>query len=37
MVLTVTEGSPKTPMLSVMQVKKGLKRKDVTYLAIFKE
>ncbi|KAL6328324.1 hypothetical protein AAG906_034467 [Vitis piasezkii] len=28
MVLTVTEGSPKTPMLSVMQVKKGLKRKD---------
>ena len=34
---TITESTPKTPMLSVMQVKKGLKRKEVTYLAILKE
>ncbi|KAL6336003.1 hypothetical protein AAG906_003630 [Vitis piasezkii] len=33
MVPTVTKGTPKTPMLSVMQVKKGLKRKEVIYLA----
>ena len=37
MVLTVTEGSPKTPMISVMQVKKGSKRKEVTYLTTLKE
>ena len=34
---TVTEGSPETPMLSAMQVKKWLKRKEVTYLATRKE
>ena len=27
MILTVIEGFPKTPLLSAMQVKKGLKRK----------
>ena len=37
MVPTVTKGSPKTPMLSTMQVKKGLKRKEVTYLATLKK
>ena len=37
MVPTVTEGTPKTPMLSAMQVKKGLKRKEVAYLATLKE
>ena len=37
MVPMVTEGMPKTSMLSAMQVKKGLKRKKVTYLAILKE
>ncbi|RVW62481.1 hypothetical protein CK203_063918 [Vitis vinifera] len=37
MVPTVTEGTPKTPMLSTMQVKKGLKRKEVAYLATLKE
>ncbi|RVW34706.1 hypothetical protein CK203_107126 [Vitis vinifera] len=37
MVPTITEGSPKTLMLSAMQVKKGLKRKEVTYLATLKE
>ena len=37
MVPTVTEGSSKTPMLSAMQVKRGLKRKEVTYLATLKE
>ena len=37
MVPTVTEGSPKTPMISAMQVKKGLKRKGVTYLATVEE
>ncbi|RVW28778.1 Transposon Ty3-G Gag-Pol polyprotein [Vitis vinifera] len=37
MVPTVTEGSHKTPMLSAMQVKKGLKRKEVIYLATLKE
>ncbi|RVW61382.1 Transposon Ty3-I Gag-Pol polyprotein [Vitis vinifera] len=37
MVPTVTEGTLKTPMLSAMQVKKGLKRKEVTYLATLKE
>ena len=34
---TVTEGSLETPMLSAMQVKKWLKRKEVTYLATRKE
>ncbi|RVW49003.1 hypothetical protein CK203_081013 [Vitis vinifera] len=33
MVPTVTEGTLKTPMLLAMQVKKGLKREEVTYLA----
>ncbi|KAL6338016.1 hypothetical protein AAG906_007832 [Vitis piasezkii] len=37
MVPTITEGTLKTPMLSAMQVKKGLKRKEVTYLATLKE
>ena len=37
MVPMVTEGMPKTPMLSAMQVKRRLKRKEVNYLAIFKE
>ncbi|RVW71430.1 Retrovirus-related Pol polyprotein from transposon 17.6 [Vitis vinifera] len=37
MVPTVTKGTLKTPMLSAMQVKKGLKRKEVTYLATLKE
>ena len=37
MVPTVTEGSPKTLMLLVMQVNKGLKRNKVTYLATLKK
>ena len=37
MVPTVTKGTLKTPMLSAMQVKKRLKRKEVTYLATLKE
>nr|CAN80593.1 hypothetical protein VITISV_040475 [Vitis vinifera] len=37
MVPTITESTLKTPMLSTMQVKKGLKRKEVTYLATLKE
>ena len=37
MVLTVIEGMPKTLMLLAMQVKKGLKKKEVTYLATLKE
>ena len=37
MVPTVTEGTPKTPMLSAMQIKKWLKRKEVTYLATLQE
>ena len=37
MVLTITEGSPKTLMISAMQVKRVLKRKNVTYLATHKE
>ena len=37
MVPTVTKGTPKTLMLSAMQVKKGLKKKEVTYLATLKE
>nr|CAN67852.1 hypothetical protein VITISV_020215 [Vitis vinifera] len=37
MVPTVTKGTLKIPMLSATQVKKGLKRKEVTYLATLKE
>ncbi|KAL6340379.1 hypothetical protein AAG906_006032 [Vitis piasezkii] len=37
MVPTLIGGSPKTPMISAMQVKKGLKRKNMTYLATLKE
>ena len=37
MVPMVIEGTLKTPMLSAMQVKKGLKREKVTYLATLKE
>ncbi|RVW72185.1 hypothetical protein CK203_059524 [Vitis vinifera] len=37
MVPTVNEGTLKIPMLSAMQVKKGLKREEVTYLATLKE
>ena len=37
MVPTITEGTLKIPMLSAMQVKKGLQRKEVTYLATLKE
>lgn len=33
----VTEGSPEIPLLSAMQVKKGLKNKQVTYMATLKE
>ena len=33
----ITEGLPKTPMLSTMKVKKWLKMKEVTYLATLKE
>ncbi|KAL6321756.1 hypothetical protein AAG906_035274 [Vitis piasezkii] len=34
---TITEGFPKTTMLSTMKVKKWLKRKEVTYLDTLKE
>ena len=37
MVPTITEGSPKTPMLSTLQLKERLKRKYVPYLATVKE
>ena len=37
MVPTITEGKAKTPMSSAMQLKKGLKKNEVTYLAAFKE
>ena len=37
MVPTITEGTLKTPMLSAMQVKKGLKKKEVTYLVTLNE
>ena len=37
MVPTVTEGKAKTPMLSSMQLEKGLKKNEVTYLATLKE
>ena len=36
MVPMVTEGLPKTPMLLAMQVKKGLKRNEVTYMTTLK-
>ena len=37
MVLPITESKAKTPMLSAMQLEKGLKRNEVTYLATLKE
>ena len=37
MVPTVIEGTLKTPILSAMQVKKGLKKEEVTYLATLKK
>ena len=33
MVPTITEGKTRTPMMSVMQLDKGLKKNEVTYLA----
>ena len=37
MVPTVTEGKTMTPMLSAIQLEKGLKNKEVTYLAALKD
>ena len=37
MVPTITEGKAKTPMLSAMQLEKGLKHNEVTYLAVLKD
>ena len=37
MVPTITESKAKTPMLSAMQLEKGLKKNEVTYLAVLKE
>ena len=37
MVPIVTEGKAETPMLSAMQLEKGLKKNEVTYLATLKE
>ena len=37
MVPTITENKAKTPMLSTMQLEKGLKKNEVTYLAALKE
>ena len=37
MVPTITEGKTRTPMLSAMQLEKGLKKNEVTYLAALKE
>ena len=37
MVPTITKGKAKTPMLSAMQLEKGLKKNEVTYLAALKE
>ena len=34
---TITEGKSKTLMLLAMQLEKGLKKKEVTYLAALKE
>ena len=34
---TITEGKAKTPMLLAMQLEKGLKKNEVTYLAALKE
>ena len=37
MVPTIIEGKVKTPMLSAMQLEKGLKKKEVTYMVALKE
>ena len=37
MVPTITESKTRTPMLSAMQLEKGLKKDEVTYLAALKE
>ena len=37
MVPTIIEGKTKTPMLSTIQLEKGLKKNEVTYLATLKE
>ena len=37
MVPTITEGKAKTTMLSAMQLEKGLKKNEVTYLAALKK
>ena len=37
MVPTINESKAKTPMLSAMQLEKGLKKNEVTYLAALKE
>ena len=37
MVPTITESKAKTPMLSAMQLEKGLKKNEVTYLAALKD
>ena len=37
MVPTITESKAKTPILSAMQLEKGLKKNEVTYLATIKE
>ena len=37
MVPTITESKAKTPMLSAMQLEKGLRKNEVTYLAALKE
>ena len=37
MVPTITKGKSKTPMLSAMQLEKGMKKNEVTYLAALKE
>ena len=37
MVPTITESKAKTPMLSAMQLEKGLKKNEVTYLAALKK
>ena len=37
MIPTIIESKAKTPMLSAMQLEKGLKKNEVTYLAALKE
>ena len=37
MIPTITESKAKTPMLSTMQLEKGLKKNEVTYLVALKE